>query len=114
MTNGIKTADKLSAMHHYVPQSYLRKFSDDLNKINENIQNTGVRADNWPETTEQAFNFITRARELFKNGDSITRRKAFIALGQNFTLKDQKLYIEQSDWLVPISKKLSTFTIRIS
>jgi site-specific DNA recombinase len=80
------------------------RYIKELSKIEEAISDNNIRSSNWLESTEQAFDFITKARELFKTGDAITKRKVFLALGQNFTLKDQKLHIEQSPWLVPIAE----------
>ena len=44
------------------------------------------------------------ARQKFATGDSQTKREIFTALGQNFTLKDRKLFIDKEEWFIPIEK----------
>lgn len=52
--------------------------------------------------TIDAFNFVTNIQERFSKGDINTKREIMMALGLNFTLKDKKLFYDQSKWLKPI------------
>jgi DNA invertase Pin-like site-specific DNA recombinase len=86
----------------YVSQK--NRYVNELDKLDDSLRGTELRADNWLNAAEQAFDFISSARESFRTGDLITKRKIFTALGQNFTLKDQKLEIQPSEWLVPLAE----------
>ena len=77
----------------------------ELVRADENLQSTNARADNWLELTEKAFNFATYARIHFKEGDPETKRGILVTLGQNLTLKDRKLSLTPSKWLVPIAEQ---------
>ena len=46
---------------------------------------------------------MTYSRIRFRNGDAATRRRIIMTLGQNFTLKNQKISLNTSEWLVPIA-----------
>ena len=76
----------------------------DLARANESLNATNGRADSWLELTEKAFDFATYARVRFRDGDLATKRGILITLGQNLTLKDQKLSLTPSKWLVPIAE----------
>ena len=61
-----------------------------------------IKADNWLELFEKAFNFIGNLREEF-NRDSIeVKKNILMVLGKKFTFLNGKLTIEYNDWLVPI------------
>ncbi|MFM2357882.1 MAG: hypothetical protein RJA61_619 [Candidatus Parcubacteria bacterium] len=74
-------------------------------KIREEIKATEKRADDWIELTEKTFEFACFARSIFANGDINTKKGIFTALGQNYILKDQKLFISSNEWLKPISEQ---------
>jgi len=63
---------------------------------------TEDRAVNWLELTEKTFDFATKAREAFINGNMDTKKDILMAIGQNPTIKDGILRIETNEWLVPI------------
>ena len=66
---------------------------------------TEMRAQNWLELTERAFNFACYSKEVFEKGDIEAKKEIFVALGSNYRLLDGKLHIEPSPWLVPIEKE---------
>lgn len=69
------------------------------------LRTTEKRAMDWIELTEKTFVFATYAHKAFLNGDLRTKREILMALGQNFSLKDQKLVITPNEWLKPIIEK---------
>ena len=73
-------------------------------RIDDTLRNTEKRADNWLELTEKAFDFATYARVRFNEGDTIVKRDILQTLGANFKLKDHKLTLDPSEWLVPIGE----------
>ena len=75
-----------------------------LLRIDENLRGTETRANDWLELTEKAFNFATYARVHFNKGDTATKRGILMTLGQNLTLKDQKITLTPNEWLVPIAE----------
>ena len=42
------------------------------------------------------------ARKAFIDGDLNAKREIFSALGQNFLVKDKKVFIEANEWFIPI------------
>lgn len=76
-----------------------------LLRVDEELGNTEKRADDWLELTEKAFNFATYARVHFRTGDLAAKRDILMTLGENLLLKDQKLTLTPSEWLVPIGKQ---------
>ena len=51
-----------------------------------------------------ATDFTTYAKEEFEKGGLAKKREIFSALGQNFSIKDKKLFITNNEWFVPIEK----------
>ena len=64
-----------------------------------------TRTQNWREVAEQVFNFATFAIDNFRKGDPKKKKEIFISLGQNHSLKDQKLSLELYKWLKVIKKE---------
>ena len=75
-----------------------------IERVDMSMRNTEARAENWLELTEKAFDFATYARIHFKNGSLAVKRDILMTLGENFLLKDKKLTLQQSEWLIPISE----------
>lgn len=73
-------------------------------KLKTNLRETESRAEKWLELTEKTFNFATYARKAFMGPDLQTKREIFSALGQNFSMKDGKVFINPNEWFVPIEK----------
>lgn len=90
----------------YVDQK--NRLKRELAKVDEGLRGTESRADSWLKLTEQAFDFATSARQHFKTGDLNTKRTILMTLGENFLLKDKKLTLQQSAWLIPIEKNYPT------
>ncbi len=47
---------------------------------------------------------ISHARKKFIFGTLEQKKEIFSALGQNFSIKDQKVHILRNEWFVPIEK----------
>ena len=75
-----------------------------LGKLKLQLNSTENRAAVWLELSERTFNFARYARVTFMYGDIQKKREMFAALGQNFTMKGQKVLITTNDWFVPIEK----------
>jgi site-specific DNA recombinase len=103
--------DKLVDMHlsnRLDDDEYARqrnRIKQQLLRVNDDLVNTEKRIDDWLELTEKAFDFATYARVHFRNGDLSTKRDILMTLGQNLTLRDKKLSLTPSPWLVPIAEK---------
>jgi site-specific DNA recombinase len=107
-----KQIDELVAMRtrqllddeEYIDQK--NKLKIELAKVIDNIGNTDKRADEWLELTEKAFDFAKYARTRFARTNDLTvKRDILLTLGQNLLLKDRKLTLQTSSWLVPIGEK---------
>ena len=73
-------------------------------KLTTNLRETESRAEKWLELTEKVFNFACYARKEFITGGLDKKKEIFSALGQNFSLKDKKLYITPNEWFIPVEK----------
>lgn len=80
------------------------RIKSEMLRIDDTLRNTEKRADDWLELTEKAFDFATYARVRFNDGDVIVKRDILKTLGANFKLKDHKLTLDPSEWLVPIGE----------
>lgn len=86
---------------------YKRKRNElkvELESTDEQLRNSEKHADSILTLNEKAFNFAVHARIHFRNGDVRTKRDILRTLGQNLTLKNNKLYIEPNEWLKPIGE----------
>jgi len=81
-------------------------------ELTTRLRTTENRAVNWLELTEKTFAFACHAREAFMTGDLQTKKEVLSVLGQNYTLKDQKLFILPNEWLKPIIEKYPTIEKR--
>lgn len=75
-----------------------------LLKLRENVKNTESRADKWQELTEKTFYFATFAQREFIKPDLHRKKEIFSALGQNFSIINKKLFMDKSEWFIPIEK----------
>lgn len=75
-----------------------------LTKLQDAMRQTESRADKWLELSEKTFYFSTYARKEFLLGDLQKKREIFSALGQNFSVKNKKLFINKNEWFIPIEK----------
>ncbi len=76
-----------------------------MDSIDSHLRSTEHRTKNWLELTEKAFEFATYARVRFEHGSIEQKRDILMTLGENLQLKDNKLLIEPSEWLIPIGKE---------
>ncbi len=53
---------------------------------------------------ESAFNFVTHAKEEFEKGGLEKRRRIFLALGSNLTLKGKEVGIDLEKTLLPMRR----------
>ena len=79
-----------------------KELQSQIATLAEKLRTTESRAATWIELTEKTFDFACYAREAFAKGDLTTKKEILIALGENFTLEDQKLVITSNEWLKPI------------
>lgn len=75
----------------------------DLSLVDEQLRGTEQRTEQNTEMHERAFNFAVNAQKRFEAGDVVTKRDILLTLGQQLTLKDNKLLIEPNEWLAPIA-----------
>ena len=110
-----KELDELTKMRYrrlIDDETFIREKNILQNKITqmkENLRETETRAEKWLELTEKTFNFTTYARKAFitakgKPGLEL-KKEILMALGKTPIIKDQKLYIEPNEWLVPIKNR---------
>ena len=57
------------------------------------------------DLTEKTFDFACYARSAFASGDMQTKKSIFMALGENYTLKDKKVFISANECLKAIERK---------
>lgn len=79
------------------------RYKQEIARLDSLMRGTEGRAEQWLELTERAFNFATYARYHFEHGDLKAKRDILMTLGQNLLLKNNKLTLEQSEWLLPIA-----------
>ena len=79
------------------------KLKAQLANIDSGLRNTEKRAEDWLELTERAFDFAAYSRIHFnETNDPMVKRDILRTLGVNFILKDNKLSLTPSKWLIPI------------
>ena len=83
------------------------KLKAEMYVVDEKLRGTEDRAENSTEMHEKAFSFAVNAKKSFAVGDVVTKRGILLTLGQTLTLKDNKLFIEPNEWLVPINADYS-------
>lgn len=87
-------------------EEYIRekkRLSEELENVKKSIKTTEHRAENWLETCEKVFDFVTYATYHFNNSkDPQKKKEILLGLGQNFSMKEGKLAIEANEWLQPI------------
>ena len=80
------------------------RLKSSLTKLRLQLDSIENRAEKWLELTEKTFHFARYARKAFMAGTVQQKREIFSALGQNFLMKDKKVFITANDWFVPIEK----------
>jgi len=92
------------------------ELTDKIAILKQKITETESRALNWLQYTEQTFNFAQVAKTKFEDPETTVdeKKSIFTALGWNYIVKDQKLFISANGWLEPIEKKRKTVEEEIS
>lgn len=80
---------------------------DKQQTLDDQLRSTENRAETYDEVNEKAFNFAVHAKENFSHGEVGTKRDILRTLGQSITLKNNQLFIEPNEWLVPIAQGYS-------
>lgn len=91
-----------------------KTLQDQITILTEKLRTTENRAKEWIDLTEKTFNFACFARSNFEVGDIQTKKEVLNALGQNYTLKDKKLFILPNEWLKPIINKKELVNSKIN
>ena len=65
-------------------------------RLEELLNDTGHRVNNWLDTAEKAFGFACNARNKFAEGSNEEKSQILQVIGSNLTLKDKKLCIQAS------------------
>lgn len=76
-----------------------------LKKLQEELNDTHARAEQWLELTEKTFEFITYAAHHFKEDDFEKKRTILAGFGSNFLIKDKQLVMQPHEWLIPIGEE---------
>lgn len=98
----MRTKELLSDDEYVQQRDRLRS---ELDKIQSGLGDTERRAKDWVRVTEKAFEFATTAKEAFANGDTKVKRDILMTMGEKLVLFNQRLYIEPSEWLIPIREQ---------
>jgi site-specific DNA recombinase len=84
--------------HSLVSEQEYKSLRDDLlkrkNDLQGDVQAQGKVVEDWLELSERTFNFARYARVWFAQGDLMTKRAIFNALGSKLTVTEQKVAIE--------------------
>jgi site-specific DNA recombinase len=91
-----------------------KTLQDQITILTEKLRTTENRAKVWIDLTEKTFKFACYARYKFETGDIQVKRELLSALGQNYTLKDQKILILPNEWLKPIILKKNLINKKIN
>jgi DNA invertase Pin-like site-specific DNA recombinase len=75
--------------------------------LEELLQDSGHRVEQWVKLSEQTFEFACTARARFAKGDSKTKKEILATIGSNLILKDKKLWIEARKPFFTLEKSLS-------
>jgi hypothetical protein len=73
-------------------------------RLEELLNDTSLRVNNWLDTAEKTFNFACNARVWFAKGSNEEKSQILQIIGSNLTLKDKKLCIQASKTLAMIEK----------
>ena len=73
-------------------------------RLEELLNDTGHRVNNWLDIAEKTFGFACNARNKFAEGSNEEKGQILQIIGSNLTLKDKKLCIQPSKTLALIEK----------
>jgi site-specific DNA recombinase len=81
-------------------------------RLSKLLADTDGRFNAWADNMETSLAFVAKARDRFNKGTMETRRRIFLAFGQNLMLKDRKVIFDQAKSYLPM-KKLSAAVAEI-
>jgi site-specific DNA recombinase len=91
-----------------------KKLLADKESILNSIKNNDANVNKWVYLTEETFKFACYARYWFAKGDVKTKTYIMSKLGNNLTLKNGKLLLDQSKAFFLIEKGYNTVTEIVS
>ena len=106
----IKKIDRLIDMraNNEINEEEFKRKKAKINKekfhLEELLQDTEKRVDDWLDNAEKVFNFAEKARERFENGSSEAKERILSSLGSNLLLKDGKLALDVKKPLISIKE----------
>ncbi len=106
----VEKVDKLIDMraNNEIDEEEFKRKKTKINKekfhLEELLQDTGKRVDNWLDNAEKVFNFAEKARERFENGSPEDKKRILSSLGSNLLLKDGKLALDVKKPLISIKE----------
>ncbi|MFB6226431.1 MAG: recombinase family protein [Candidatus Paceibacteria bacterium] len=83
-----------------------REAEKEKERLEELLEDTNQRADEWADKAEQALSFAETAKERFNDGSIEKRKEIAFTLGSNYLLKDKEVLIQLQNPF-PIFKKIS-------
>lgn len=80
-------------------KSQKQELEEKLSALNEELNDTQNRANNWYETFTRVFELALHGKERFETGDVSTKREILADIGQNPVLIDGELKIDTYPWV---------------
>ena len=91
-----------------------KELQDKVVVLKQRVLETENRAKEWLYYTEQVFEFSHKVKERFENGTVEEKKAIFLALGWNYNIIDQKLFLSANRWLEPIVKGKDSIESKIT
>jgi site-specific DNA recombinase len=83
-------------------RSRMESLKRDKSRLEALTADIGSQAERWMTIADDAFTFVERALDKFKNGKPDVKRRLFMKLASNRTLKDKILKVDVQETLVPM------------
>jgi DNA invertase Pin-like site-specific DNA recombinase len=83
-------------------RSRMESLKRDKSRLEALTADIGSQAERWMIIADDAFTFVERALEKFRNGKPDAKRRLFMKLASNRTLKDKLLKLDVDKTLVPM------------
>ena len=97
----MRARDELTADEYREKKAVVLK---DKERCSAFLSDIDGRITSWSNNMESAFNFVTHAKEEFEKRGLEKRRRIFLALGSNLTLKDKTVRIDLEKTLLPMRR----------
>ncbi len=75
-----------------------KELEKEKTRLQELINDTDKRVDDWLDRAEKAFDFASRAREMFESESPEDKKAVLLNIGSNLVLKDRKIIIEPTEF----------------